>query len=646
MDDNPLRHLVEDGDVILDLDKATPDDAYDLYDLVWTRSQPNPARLGEVAGMLLDDGVLAVIGGRTTGFDKHFREHGMIGDVAVGRGPLEPERDRINAEKRRRKEGIMPNPARREIGGGVQRQEFHDGGYVLHKLTGNFDGRASAWYDRNGVMLDAEVRRGGGTYPVRKNGPIWNELARAGRVHARRANPRPSERGMDLPRITVAWLAPSGAGGRAGEVNIDEEPGAETARATVQWLRDSGVDFWMPRSGPSFRRGEPDADGNTLVYHLDGFSNEEMRMIDAMTRMVQPRENPRYEPPHDAKVQRVAERARVPYSRVRRVAMEGPDQWFVVAGMPGTIYRMSRDGFLHEERRALKPGWDDASSATMGNPVVDQGRRVGVDANQVNAVLRREGVPVLLTRGKGDYYWRGSWGQPLEGAERVKASLAENVTVDQLVEAGRDAYEGWRKRMGHANPRASSGDVPKRDALVSLGAFVATLPEDEELGGEELGWVADKAIELGLATVANGMFQPSAAALRVHVTNAPMKAGQDALRVLHDGDWDSHEVGQMAEVVRRARKWADNVMRQREANPASRPFRIGETVMGIMGVDGGYAGRVVRVRGDGRGKTLVTVATDDGREFETYDFNLTRNVPPKGMFPRRNPPVSLEDYEP
>jgi len=55
---------------------------------------------------------------------------------------------------------------------------------------------------------------------------------------------------------------------------------------------------------------------------------------------------------------------------------------------------------------------------------------------------------------------------------------------------------------------------------------------------------------------------------------------------------------------------------------------------------------VARVRGDGRGKTLVTVATDDGREFETYDLNLTRNVPPRGTFPRRNPPVSLEDYEP
>jgi hypothetical protein len=211
---------------------------------------------------------------------------------------------------------------------------------------------------------------------------------------------------------------------------------------------------------------------------------------------------------------------------------------------------------------ALRSIWRELEYPVLGtgdrpNPVVDHGRRVGVDANQVNAVLRREGVPVILTRGKGDYYWRGSWGQPLEGVERVPLSLAENAHVDQLVEAGRDAYEGWRRRTQKPNPRTPSGDVPKRDALVSLGAFVATLPEDEELGGEELGWVADKAIELGLAAVSRGVFRPSRDALRVHPTNEPMKAGLDALRVLHDGDWTSHEAGQMAEVARRARKWYD-----------------------------------------------------------------------------------------
>ncbi len=112
--DNPLAHLVEDGDVILDLDRATDADIYDLYDLVWTRRQPDATRLAEVAGMLLDDGVLAVIGGRTTGFARHFREHGMAGNVAIGRGPIEPERDRINAEKRRRRparENPRHNPA-------------------------------------------------------------------------------------------------------------------------------------------------------------------------------------------------------------------------------------------------------------------------------------------------------------------------------------------------------------------------------------------------------------------------------------------------------------------------------------------------------------------------------------------------------
>ena len=100
---NPLEHLVEDGDVILDFDRATRDDLYDLYDLIWTRHQPDANELGEIAGMLLDGGVLAVIGGHTRGFGRHFREWGMAGDVAIGRSPLEPERDRINAERRRRR---------------------------------------------------------------------------------------------------------------------------------------------------------------------------------------------------------------------------------------------------------------------------------------------------------------------------------------------------------------------------------------------------------------------------------------------------------------------------------------------------------------------------------------------------------------
>jgi hypothetical protein len=102
---NPLESFVEDGDVILDYDRATQADLYDLYDLVWTRQQPDKDQLTELAGMLQDNGVLAIIGGNTQGLSKYFRDVGMMGDsVAIGRRPLEPERFRINAEKRRRGE--------------------------------------------------------------------------------------------------------------------------------------------------------------------------------------------------------------------------------------------------------------------------------------------------------------------------------------------------------------------------------------------------------------------------------------------------------------------------------------------------------------------------------------------------------------
>ena len=48
------------------------------------------------------------------------------------------------------------------------------GGFVVHRITGNFKGRISAWFSRDGTLLDAEQYRGTGAYPVRKGGPLWN----------------------------------------------------------------------------------------------------------------------------------------------------------------------------------------------------------------------------------------------------------------------------------------------------------------------------------------------------------------------------------------------------------------------------------------------------------------------------------------
>jgi hypothetical protein len=50
-------------------------------------------------------------------------------------------------------------------------------------------------------------------------------------------------------------------------------------------------------------------------------------------------------------------------------------------------------------------------------------------------------------------------------------------------------------------------------------------------------------------------------------------------------------------------------------------FKIGDKVVGIMGINGGYAGVVTRV-GVEHGKPVVTYVDKDGKERETYAFNL------------------------
>lgn len=72
-------------------------------------------------------------------------------------------------------------------------------------------------------------------------------------------------------------------------------------------------------------------------------------------------------------------------------------------------------------------------------------------------------------------------------------------------------------------------------------------------------------------------------------------------------------------------------------NPTSK-IRVGDEVIGIMGVDGGYAGTVTDVTRDSRGRVLVTYRdAETGEERTTFDFNLSKNVPARGTFPRRNP---------
>ena len=75
-----------------------------------------------------------------------------------------------------------------------QFHRFSTGGYVVHRITGPFKGRVSAWFDKKGVMLDAEQILPGAAdgRPVKRDGPMWRRAQCIGPKVARRM-PTPQE---------------------------------------------------------------------------------------------------------------------------------------------------------------------------------------------------------------------------------------------------------------------------------------------------------------------------------------------------------------------------------------------------------------------------------------------------------------------
>lgn len=59
----------------------------------------------------------------------------------------------------------------------IQVNKFEGGGFVIHKIVGNYKGRMSAWFDENGKLVDAEqiipTPLGVKAQPVKKGGPMW-----------------------------------------------------------------------------------------------------------------------------------------------------------------------------------------------------------------------------------------------------------------------------------------------------------------------------------------------------------------------------------------------------------------------------------------------------------------------------------------
>ena len=78
----------------------------------------------------------------------------------------------------------------------IQKADFPDGGFVLHRIPATNTGRVSAWYDREGRPLDAEqVDDRGRSRPVKKGGPAWQIVEQYGRRYVGRgikSNPRKS----------------------------------------------------------------------------------------------------------------------------------------------------------------------------------------------------------------------------------------------------------------------------------------------------------------------------------------------------------------------------------------------------------------------------------------------------------------------
>lgn len=67
----------------------------------------------------------------------------------------------------------------------IQCVRFSDGGYVLHKITGAFSGRVSAWFDKTGHLITCEQLIGERSRPVKTDAAIWQYVQHIGRTYGR-----------------------------------------------------------------------------------------------------------------------------------------------------------------------------------------------------------------------------------------------------------------------------------------------------------------------------------------------------------------------------------------------------------------------------------------------------------------------------
>jgi hypothetical protein len=66
----------------------------------------------------------------------------------------------------------------------MKKTSFEGGGFVLHHITVDFKGRCSAWYDKEGILLDCQIIRDRELEgrPVKYGGKIHKRLVLLGKV--------------------------------------------------------------------------------------------------------------------------------------------------------------------------------------------------------------------------------------------------------------------------------------------------------------------------------------------------------------------------------------------------------------------------------------------------------------------------------
>ena len=203
--------------------------------------------------------------------------------------------------------------------------------------------------------------------------------------------------------------------------------------------------------------------------------------------------------------------------------------------------------------------------------------------------------------------------------------------------------------------------------LEPFGAAVIQIMEaDTDWGPDTAEKIQAAAAELGLATSDRAGYFKRTALGKSTGTSGLARFGEYVLKTLETSkDWDADTadfIAAQAIDTGLARTNRDGMFegtsKAMRKNPARvESFKRGDRVIGIMGVDGGYVGIVTGVSTDSRGRQLVTYKdSDSGEERVTFAFNLSKNVPEKGRFPRKNPRkfrvtrtnpvISLEEYKP